>query len=359
MARLYRMDDYCLNERPTSHEDLQPVRTMFVIERTTSLSVKPKARSVFKFVSLLCFTSSKKVIWVLGAIVIILSLRVFFKGFFIDNSDIFMISLSPDKMNRIRNQSLMTWTQIHKSTASKKIICHDLMGRLGNVLFQYSSLLGLAHANNMSFYLNDKLGILQEILLNPPVYENEVLFRSHCRSTVIIRNEKDCAFDSRLMYLNQLLDVSVNGYLQSWKYFRSVEQEVRLALRFKDWILLKAERFVQGVRRKLPGRTLVGVHVRRTDHNEPEVGRMAASAEYLHNSMTYFRRRFSPLTFVLASDDLDWCRNSLRTQNNSSDVIFLNMHEPAVDMQILGLMDHMIITVGTFGWWAGFFSTAG
>ncbi|XP_025089901.1 galactoside 2-alpha-L-fucosyltransferase 2-like [Pomacea canaliculata] len=233
------------------------------------------------------------------------------------------------------------------------------MGRLGNVLFQYSSLLGLAHANNMSFYLNDKLGILQEILLNPPVYENEVLFRSHCRSTVIIRNEKDCAFDSRLMYLNQLLDVSVNGYLQSWKYFRSVEQEVRLALRFKDWILLKAERFVQGVRRKLPGRTLVGVHVRRTDHNEPEVGRMAASAEYLHNSMTYFRRRFSPLTFVLASDDLDWCRNSLRTQNNSSDVIFLNMHEPAVDMQILGLMDHMIITVGTFGWWAGFFSTAG
>ncbi|PVD32102.1 hypothetical protein C0Q70_07530 [Pomacea canaliculata] len=40
---------------------------------------------------------------------------------------------------------------------------------------------------------------------------------------------------------------------------------------------------------------------------------------------------------------------------NTSDVTMLQVNSPpAVDMMTLASLDHMIMTVGTYGWWASF-----
>lgn len=45
---------------------------------------------------------------------------------------------------------------------------------------------------------------------------------------------------------------------------------------------------------------------------------------------------------------------------NESQILLLKPHEtPAVDMCLLSRCDHVIITTGTFGWWAAYFNVAG
>ena len=64
--------------------------------------------------------------------------------------------------------------------------------------------------------------------------------------------------------------------------------------------------------------------------------------------MAFFRTRCNNTHFIVYSGDMRWSRQII----NGSDVTF-SPFEPAVDFSILGLCDHVVITVGTFGWWAG------
>ncbi|PVD32100.1 hypothetical protein C0Q70_07528 [Pomacea canaliculata] len=68
--------------------------------------------------------------------------------------------------------------------------------------------------------------------------------------------------------------------------------------------------------------------------------------------MDYVRQRFRDVTFVISSDDVKWCKEQFA---NISDVTVLQANSPpAVDMMTLASLDHMIMTVGTYGWWASF-----
>ena len=49
---------------------------------------------------------------------------------------------------------------------------------------------------------------------------------------------------------------------------------------------------------------------------------------------------------------MTWCSKNIKGNN-----IFLSpFHDPGIDLALASLCDHMIITVGTYGWWAGWLS---
>ena len=66
--------------------------------------------------------------------------------------------------------------------------------------------------------------------------------------------------------------------------------------------------------------------------------------------MSFYRRRYRNVHFVVCSDDISWCMENI----HSPDVTFSESKEQITDMAILSLCDLPIITVGTFSWWAGF-----
>ena len=99
--------------------------------------------------------------------------------------------------------------------------------------------------------------------------------------------------------------------------------------------------------------TFVGVHVRRGDIVTEELfvkfGYRVAPVQYLNKAMKYFTDRFNTVLFVVCSDNMKWTKDNIKHPN----VVFV--HEKAeVDMSVLIHCNHTIITVGTFGWWAGF-----
>ena len=77
-----------------------------------------------------------------------------------------------------------------------------------------------------------------------------------------------------------------------------------------------------------------------------------APIEYIHRAMNYYIQRFKNIIFIVCSDDVVWTKGAFK--NSSSINVELVHGPPAVDLAVLASCNHSIITVGTFGWWAGF-----
>lgn len=246
---------------------------------------------------------------------------------------------------------------IYVSDPSKSVICHTFSpGRLGNHLFEYASILGIAETTNKTFFFfNDEE--LQKVLKHPPVQESSLLMRDRCRHAEKLWNSRGCQYDRRLINLEPGKDYVIGDYLQSWLYFDVTRDAVREAVTFADDIVRNATRVLNSLKLQFPNTTFVGVHVRRGDlvtkwrQLSPQ-GYLTASPEFFQRAMTYFRRRFSRVAFVVLGEDRKWSAEHIPPVDN--DVVVLEPNSPAVDMQILSMMDHMIRTVGTFGWWAAF-----
>ena len=108
---------------------------------------------------------------------------------------------------------------------------------------------------------------------------------------------------------------------------------------------------------------VVGVHVRRGDM----VSDLLKSRGYTPPKSDYFLRAMAHITqllpskkhivFLVSSDDITWSRKHLDQQYITSHSTYFNTDftdtgSYVVDLAILSLCDHMIISAGSYGWWA-------
>ena len=142
----------------------------------------------------------------------------------------------------------------------------------------------------------------------------------------------------------------LRGYTQFWKYFKPCQEAVAETILFKEDIVVIAEDVVRSLRKTFPHNTLVGVHVRMEDHTRRRAvtkGKTVAPSDYYARAMTNFRGRYSAVTFVVIASKPDWFGAIV---TSASDVVYLDRSDsPAVDMEILACLDHVIISVGKFG----------
>ena len=81
------------------------------------------------------------------------------------------------------------------------------------------------------------------------------------------------------------------------------------------------------------------------------------SAQYFHKAMDEYRNQFvksskDVLMFVVASDDLQWCKDNFK---NLTDVFYVDDgNSPLLDLAIMSKCNHSIVDVGTFGQWGAF-----
>ncbi|KAJ8319128.1 hypothetical protein KUTeg_004219, partial [Tegillarca granosa] len=148
-------------------------------------------------------------------------------------------------------------------------------------------------------------------------------------------------------------DYRLAVYLQSWKYFENVTDDLRQQFTFKPDIKKRSELIINKMlsKRKVTSRAdviLVGVHIRRGDFVNNKYGYEVATKEYLQRAVKYFTDRFINVLFIVCTNDLRWTKENMPpvaveyTENNSAEV----------DMCILSMCNNTILSVGTFGWWA-------
>lgn len=193
------------------------------------------------------------------------------------------------------------------------------------------------------------------------------------------RDNKNCpvkTFNTNVVYgynerIELLRNVKPNvsvlllGNLFSWKYTQPIEDQLRRKLQFRRELTEFAETFLSAnVPRGWNASTFVrvGVHVRRGDFLTDRAvrkGFTVASAEYLKEAMTYFVKGYAQVQFVVTSIDIDWCRNNINPSSFDQtrvNITFSVGHSAEEDLTLLAKCDHVVITTGTFGWWAAWFA---
>ncbi|XP_070183155.1 galactoside 2-alpha-L-fucosyltransferase Sec1-like, partial [Littorina saxatilis] len=223
-----------------------------------------------------------------------------------------------------------------------KLLCIKFTGRLGNQMFQYAAVLGIARRQNrISMY--GASSDLSSSVQHPPVTPNAAQYSGRCRAAKRQWESSCCQVDNALLNLDPQLDYTIGQYLQSWKYFEGFEDEVKDAMRFKDSIQSRVDKTIAQLRKENSNKTLVGVHVRRGDYLRDlhvRMGYRTAPASYFKEAMSFMRKRFGSVAFFVSTDDQKWFRDSVTSDN---DVIVLKRGGAAGDMALLASLDHVII----------------
>ena len=209
----------------------------------------------------------------------------------------------------------------------------NLMAGLGNNLFMLASIQGIAHKNKAI-----------------PCYSGS----SAAAKDLIEIDIKKCPSKS---YKKQFQNgyakytpfeittsTTIGTYLQSYKYFKSIPP-----FKIKQDLNSFAQKYIKKHSNKA---TNVGIHVRRGDHlkhgylNFPD-------EQYFKNAMQYFTRKYGDVQFFVVSNEISWCEKQTFFKGTQ---IISEKHTAAQDMAILANCDHIIISLGTFGWWGGLLS---
>ncbi|CAI9736930.1 galactoside 2-alpha-L-fucosyltransferase 3-like [Octopus vulgaris] len=241
-------------------------------------------------------------------------------------------------------------------------------GRFGNHLFQYASLLGIARKNNMTACVPSWLDITS--VFNIDTCDGDV---SDFGAYVSYNEEMFAKFFPRFFKLPKQ-NTLLNGYLQSFKYFDFMKSEIlQNQYRFKEKYQSMANSFLQTLvtaHRKKQASTkqspagplikngnadddpvVVGIHVRRGDFVRGYTrGYSTPPLPYYYRAMNYFLRKYPKIIFVICSNDIEWCQDNLADEN----IYFSATKNVYVDFAILASCDHIILSSGTFSWWAGY-----
>ena len=223
------------------------------------------------------------------------------------------------------------------------IILRDQSGRLGNRLFMFASAIGLALTHSCHLYISPK--IIHELnqsfaldLARLPLVSGP----SHKQRERKLYNH--CSFWTDLFPANTSRNIELTGFWQVHIYFFNHSTEIRQQLRFKLSILQQVNTFLNNI-----NGTRVGIHIRRADFL---LVRTVSSDQFVLAAMFYFTRKYPSVFFVIVTDDRPYCE---RVFGKRKDVLFTpTSFSSVMDLATLTRCDHVIITVGTFGWWGAY-----
>lgn len=233
---------------------------------------------------------------------------------------------------------------------------------LGNQLFIFASIIYVSQLTGRQPAIN---GLRDGITIERVFQLNVEHYKDMCPCYTVNENQS-LAYEQNIktQVLNNTKTISrsiiVSGFRQSWRYAMPVERLLRDHFVFRKEIRMFVEEFL---RDNVPsgwnefGFIRVGIHVRRGDVTIDELakrGYTVPSAAYFNGAMKYFTDRHSRVQFVVASNDYKWTRQNVAVgkHHSSVSVIYSVGHSSGQDLAILSSCDHVIMSTGTFGWWA-------
>ncbi|WAR31079.1 FUT2-like protein, partial [Mya arenaria] len=150
----------------------------------------------------------------------------------------------------------------------------------------------------------------------------------------------------------ETLDTSRNwtlgGYRHSWKYFANATNEVRQMFTLKSEYTDKAKEFLGNI-------SSAGIcceRLRTCQKRRHVTVSLHLSRESPHGSGVSKKFNNRTLDFVIISDGMKWCKNNLF----GSDVFYSPFQTGVLDFALMVCCDHVIVTIGTFGWWGAWLS---
>lgn len=225
-----------------------------------------------------------------------------------------------------------------------------LEGGLGNQLFQFALGLTLANSNNSMLKIDvSKLHSYgtREIELEPLLTSNEIV----TNEPKIKNSLKEKGFAFQQEFLNSPVFTWQEGYFQSWKYFQSIEVEIKKRLLGKEDIQSQNKSI------GLP-ESFIALQVRRGDYLNPEQIKFhgICGLDYYKFALELARKVVGDLPAVVFSDDQDAAEFfASQLPNSQPDKPIIG--ETALEtLRRLTAGKSHIIANSSFGWWGSWLS---
>jgi len=215
----------------------------------------------------------------------------------------------------------------------------NLMGGLGNQLFQYAYSRALA-AQGREVYLTN----IQVV----NVTDHRVYSLDGFNTVVKLHNPPPIGaaplYESGLPFDEKMLDIPeptiVYGYFQTEKYFLHIEQQIREELTIKNPPSEKAQRLAQ----EILNCNSISLHVRRGDYLQLQAFHGMVDPEYYTAAIELISKQVSNPKVYIFSDDPVWCKENLVGT-------VVETGDRFEDMWLMSLCHHNVIVNSSFSWW--------
>ncbi|XP_064599415.1 galactoside alpha-(1,2)-fucosyltransferase 2-like [Liolophura sinensis] len=262
------------------------------------------------------------------------------------------LARSTTKTTMYKSQGNCSYLYSRQNETTRRFhLCKTFVGRLGNHMFQYASLYGIARSKAMMPMIEAD-DVINDIF---DIWAFKTKRKPACAGMKRHSETRGSAFDRDTVSFPNDKDIRLEGYLQSFLYFNRYEHELRCQFQFSPDVIEKAKQVLHNQVKALPkavstGATLVAVHVRRGDRlaaHSIALGQTFASKEYIRKAQDYFKQKYNRVVFVVCSDSIEWCAENIP----GVDTIFIQGQSAVEDLAVMSQCQHAILTVGTFGWW--------
>ena len=252
------------------------------------------------------------------------------------------------------------------------MIIVNLMGGLGNQMFQYAC--GLALSNSVG----------ENVLYSTDIYRQQSTFNGFELDKVFglelpIARRSDLVkimgriasnpYMRRAMMKAQILEILMpntvifernfsfqadleaklsnggylHGYWQSECYFKDVAEEVRKKFRFMG---------IENTSLVKTGKINVSLHVRRGDYLNSGTVMAPCDADYYHRALEALGLPLRDFVLYVFSDDPNWAKNEISRLHPDCRIVYGNEGiDSYKDMYLMSECDHHIIANSSFSWW--------
>ena len=220
------------------------------------------------------------------------------------------------------------------------------LGRLGNQMFQYTSLRGLASKHGYEYCLPPREVVATR---DRNVFSSDITMFECFKIpdapkyvTNFPKVTESCFELDQNLWNNCPDNISLYGYFQTEKYFKHIEKQIREAFTFVDEIRQPTE---EAFKSNFGDTEVISIHVRRGDY-----------LKYSHHplqTLEYYSQGLShmpeDIPVMIFSDDIEWCKEQELFKGDR--FIFSEGNSTGVDLCLMSLCSYAIIANSSFSWW--------
>ena len=226
------------------------------------------------------------------------------------------------------------------------------LGRLGNQMFQYAALRGIAARRGYDF------GIPPSNFKNE--WEDHQLFEVFELPHLPKQNIRyldmgyaPVAQEPSFMYEDVLHnmcpnDISLWGFFQSPRYFEDISDSIREDFTFKEEILTPCKE-------SFKWENAISLHVRRTDYLQNSENHYNLDLDYYQDALIWFEDEDNiNRPVIVFSDDPEWCKQQKVFESDR--FIVSESGNNAIDLCLMTMCTSHIIANSSFSWWGAWLS---
>lgn len=236
------------------------------------------------------------------------------------------------------------------------MITVQLIGGLGNQLFQYAMAKSLAIEKKQKFsidtssfehyklhhYALNHFNIQKKIYQKPNRYLKRI--KDLFQRTAFFK-EKEFNFNSAIFTIPEK-NIYLEGYFQSEKYFVKHEKQIRKDFEIISPLKQKTNETIKHIQEV----NSVSLHIRRGDYLQHAMHNTDKKV-YYKSAMAIIESKVKNPVYFVFSDDIAWAKANFKTNFKTIFVDFNDALTNFEDLKLMSTCKHNIIANSSFSWW--------